>query len=222
MEIKAVTGQALLDALPEIADLRLEIFREFPYLYDGDAESEAEYLKTYAQAEGGFVALALAGGQMVGAATALPLGQEVPELQQPFRDSPEFNVSDVLYIGEVLLRPGYRGKGAGGQLLRLCEAHAAQLGLGTAAFAVVVRPEDHPKKPADYQGNGAIWQKRGYTERPDLTGALTWKKVGENQETTKAMRFWVKNLHAAALDTEELSHAAESDFPLPENAAASE
>ena len=35
----------------EIAKLRIEIFRDFPYLYDGDFEYEKKYLKVYEESQ---------------------------------------------------------------------------------------------------------------------------------------------------------------------------
>ena len=44
------TGAAIAVALDSLASLRLEIFREYPYLYDGCREDELAYLKSYAEA----------------------------------------------------------------------------------------------------------------------------------------------------------------------------
>ena len=33
----------------ELAALRIEVFRDFPYLYEGSLEYEKEYLNTYSQ-----------------------------------------------------------------------------------------------------------------------------------------------------------------------------
>ena len=45
--------------LGEVARLRLSLFREFPYLYDGTEEAEADHLQTYVQAPGALLVLAL-------------------------------------------------------------------------------------------------------------------------------------------------------------------
>ncbi|UTA50179.1 hypothetical protein MSS93_10440 [Deinococcus radiodurans] len=44
--------------LGEVARLRLSLFREFPYLYDGTEEAEAAHLQTYVQAPGALLVLA--------------------------------------------------------------------------------------------------------------------------------------------------------------------
>ena len=36
LRIERLSGDALLQYLPELARLRITVFRAFPYLYDGD------------------------------------------------------------------------------------------------------------------------------------------------------------------------------------------
>lgn len=191
LSVTPVTGTALLAAIPDLARLRMQVFREFPYLYDGDADYEAEYLRIYAEAPGALVALAREGEKIVGASTAIPLTQETPDIQRPFVNSSEFDVQDILYLGESVLLPEYRGQGLGHKFFDVREAHAAALGLGVTTFCAVVRPDTHPQRPQPYRTHHAFWAARGYQERPDLTTELSWKDLGEVAETPKPMRFWV-------------------------------
>lgn len=192
LSVTPVTGAALLAAIPNLARLRMTVFREFPYLYDGDPDYEAEYLRTYAEAPGALVALARDGEKIVGASTALPLTQETPDIQRPFLDNPEFDVQDILYLGESVLLPEYRGQGLGHKFFDVREAHAAALGLSVTTFCAVQRSETHSKRPQPYRTHHAFWAARGYQERPDLSTELRWKDLGEATETPKPMRFWVR------------------------------
>ena len=47
VKVKALSGEALEAALPDLARLRIEVFRAFPYLYDGDEAYEQHYLRSY-------------------------------------------------------------------------------------------------------------------------------------------------------------------------------
>jgi hypothetical protein len=47
--IKSFKGNAILPYLDDVALLRIEIFCDYPYLYEGDMEYESNYLKTYAE-----------------------------------------------------------------------------------------------------------------------------------------------------------------------------
>ena len=61
---------AHLDAL---AALRVRVFREYPYRYEGSPGYEREYLAHYAGSSDAVVVLAESDGRIVGASTGLPL-----------------------------------------------------------------------------------------------------------------------------------------------------
>ena len=193
-QTRSLTFDVLQDdfgpALDEVARLRLELFREFPFLYEGTAESEAEYLRTYALAPGALLVLARDGERVVGACTAVPLEHEVEELQAPFRAA-GLDPAQVLYIGEALLETEYQSRGLGGELLDRAEAQAAALNLPLIAAAMVQRPADHPLMPAGWRSPRKFVERRGYVMRPELDTTLTWQEVGEAQPSPKPMRFWV-------------------------------
>ena len=42
IDVRRLTGEALGAALDDVARLRIEVFRAFPYLYDGDAEYDVD------------------------------------------------------------------------------------------------------------------------------------------------------------------------------------
>ncbi len=44
----------------------IEVFRAFPYLYEGSAEYERKYLSTYARSPGSIFVLAFDGDEVVG------------------------------------------------------------------------------------------------------------------------------------------------------------
>ena len=48
--LESLHGPDIEPYLDDIARLRIRVFREWPYLYEGDAAYEADYLRTYTQA----------------------------------------------------------------------------------------------------------------------------------------------------------------------------
>lgn len=84
--IKTLTGQdaELHEYLLDLAHLRIEVFREFPYLYNGNLDYEKNYLATYLQCPQSVVLLALNGAEVIGASTGIPLTEENKDFQQPF------------------------------------------------------------------------------------------------------------------------------------------
>ena len=59
--VKSVTGQEIFAILPDLARLRMTVFRDWPYLYDGTLEYEEKYLANFAKAKGAVVICAYDG-----------------------------------------------------------------------------------------------------------------------------------------------------------------
>lgn len=194
MRIERLTGEALRAALPQLAALRTRVFREWPYLYDGSEDYERRYLATYAESEGSVIVGAFDGERAIGAATALPLEHEPPNVTDPFR-AQRFAVERIFYFGESVLLPEYRGRGIGVAFFAEREAHARALGrFDKACFCAVVRAPDDPRRPPDYTPLDAFWRKRGYEPVPGLTCQFSWKEIGEAAESPKTMQFWMRDL----------------------------
>jgi GNAT superfamily N-acetyltransferase len=196
--VEPVTGAALRDALPALARLRIAVFREWPYLYDGTVEYEQKYLPRFAEAQGAVFVVARDGAEIVGGATGAPLGSHTEEFV-PLFAARGFDPDHIFYFGESVLMPGYRGQGLGHAFFDHRETHARQgAGIGGSythtTFCAVIRRDDHPLKPADYRPLDAFWRKRGYTKVEGLIGTYTWKDIDQPVETAKPMQFWIKPL----------------------------
>jgi hypothetical protein len=59
-------------------------------------------------------------------------------------------------------------------------------------FCGAQRPDDHPRKPMEYQPLDTVWQHFGYRPRGDLICHFSWLDLGEDTETEKPMMFWEK------------------------------
>ena len=193
VEIRTLSGREAQAYLQELARLRIAVFREFPYLYDGDMAYEEEYLHTFFQAPDSVLVVVLDGGAVVGASTGLPLEQETANIQQPFLEQ-GLEVGRIFYCGESVLLPEYRGRGIGVRFFEERERWARRLErFDTLAFCAVVRPEDHPRRPADYVPLDAFWRRRGF-ERTELYCYISWRDLDETGESPKALRCWMKGL----------------------------
>ena len=186
-------GQAITPHLDALARLRIRVFRDFPYLYDGDFDYEANYLRRYAGCPDSLFVLAFDGDDLVGAATGMPLIDDVEEFRAPFERA-GIDPATVFYYGESVLLPEYRGRGIGKAFMAERERHAAGQGLATVAFCAVERPEEHPLRPADYVSLHGFWRLQGYERHPELATTFRWKDIGEPEETDKPMVFWLKSL----------------------------
>jgi len=192
--LRTVSGQALRAHLDDLASLRIAVFREWPYLYDGDEAYERRYIARYAEARGAAAVIACDGERVVGVSTCLPLAEEDEEISAPFRDA-GWDLASVFYFGESVLLPRYRGSGIGVAFFREREAWAKRFpGIAWAAFCAVERDPADPRRPPGYVPLDGFWRNRGYEKRPDLACTLEWREIGAAEEIPHRLCFWLKRL----------------------------
>ncbi|NID09957.1 GNAT family N-acetyltransferase [Fibrivirga algicola] len=194
MTCKHYIGSEIREAFDGLAQLRIAVFREFPYLYEGSIEYEKTYLNTYAESERAMLFAVYDSDRMVGGTTCLPLLDETAEVQRPFSRE-GYDLSTIFYFGESLLLPAYRGRGLGHRFFDEREAHVRTFGTYlTTTFCAVQRPADHPLRPADYRPLDAFWQQRGYQLNPALQTTFSWPDLGEVTDSGKVMQFYTRAL----------------------------
>lgn len=192
IETRVLTGEAVAAVLDDLARLRITVFRDWPYLYDGDPDYERDYLKAY-QSPGAVVVAAYDGARMVGASTGAPMEDHAEDFAAAFAIRPE-PLEQIFYCAESVLLPDCRGHGLGHAFFDGREAQARALGRRYSAFCSVMRPKDHPARPANYRPLDGFWQKRGYAELPGVIAEFDWKDIGEDHATRKPLQFWMKTL----------------------------
>ena len=194
IDVRSVTGDDILTVLPDLARLRIAVFRDWPYLYDGTLEYEEEYLDKIAKAKGAVCVIARDGDLIVGASTGAPMIEHADEFGDPFTKA-GYDISKIFYCGESVLLKSHRGHGLGHIFFEKREEQAHKLGGFThSTFCRVIRPDDHPLKPADYIPLDKFWTKRGYAPVEGLTATYSWKDIDQNDETVHHMQFWMKKL----------------------------
>lgn len=194
IRIEPLTGPRLPSAIEALARLRITVFRDWPYLYDGSMAYERQYLQALAEAPHAVVVAAYDADDMIGAATGSALAGHAEEFAGPLRHH-GFDVDRMFYCGESVLLPAYRGRGLGHAFFDGREAHALVSGpFSHATFCAVVRPDDHPLRPRAYAPLDSFWRKRGYEKVDGLIGSYSWKDLDQPGETSKPMQYWMKAL----------------------------
>ncbi|WP_043526588.1 GNAT family N-acetyltransferase [Litchfieldella xinjiangensis] len=193
LRVFACQGQHIAPYLDDLAQLRIEVFRDYPYLYDGSYDYETDYLRRYAECPRSLFVLAVQGEQVVGAATGMPLADEVEAFRTPFEQA-GYAIDSIFYYGESVLQRDQRGQGIGKAFMAERERHARGEGFDTVAFCAVQRPDDHPRRPVGYQPLDGFWHAQGYRRVPALQTRFAWKDLDDTHETYKPMMFWLKEL----------------------------
>ncbi|MDQ2089934.1 GNAT family N-acetyltransferase [Marimonas arenosa] len=193
IRVAALTGAALEAALDDVARLRIAVFRDWPYLYDGDLAYERDYLQSYRASHGAIVVGAFDGNGLIGAATGTPMTDHADEFAAAFSDT-GLDLGDIFYCAESVLLPAYRGRGLGHAFFDHREAHARAQGFTKCAFCGVVRPDDHPLRPATYRSLDAFWRKRGYRKLPGAIAHFRWKDIDQAGVADHPLQFWIRDL----------------------------
>lgn len=193
MQVRALTGAAIADILPDLARLRITVFRDWPYLYEGSAEYEERYLQVYIEAPGAVVVAAFEDKTLIGAATGCPLLSHYDDFSAALSGT-DLPLASTFYCAESVLLPAYRGRGLGHAFFDGREAQAHNLGCSHSAFCAVIRPEDHPLKPDGYRKLDPFWRKRGYAPLRGGVAQFDWQDVDQSAETTHQLQFWSKPL----------------------------
>lgn len=192
-KLRTLTGAALDAALDDVAALRINVFRDWPYLYDGSLDYERRYLETYRNSAGAILVGAFDGETLVGAATGTPMEDHATEFASAFA-AVDIPLNQIFYCAESVLLPAYRGQGIGHGFFDLREAHARAIGRSHMAFCAVMRPDDHPLRPADARSNAAFWRGRGYAPLQGVVAEFDWTDVGQTTPSRKPLQVWMRLL----------------------------
>ena len=172
----------------------MTVFREYPYLYDGSEAYEAEHLRAYTSSGEAIAVLARDGDAIVGASTGIPLAAECEAFMRPF-EKLGLDPATVFYCGESVLLPAWRGRGIYRGFFEAREAYARELGgMSWISFCGVVRPENHPLRPALWEPLDAVWRHFGYAPEPKLQTSYAWKDIDQPASCEHPMQFWLKPL----------------------------
>jgi len=186
-------GEEAIPYLQAMAELRMKIFHEFPYLYEGDWEAEKDYVQTQLRCPDSIYVIAFDGDEVVGASAALPLCYETEAVQKPFLEQ-HWDIQDVFYLAESVLDKRYRGQGLYREFFQNREQAAREYGCHWAAFCCVERQTNDPRRPYQYHPLDKVWRHFGYRKDCSLKTAFVWREIDEEQPTPKPMVFWTKKL----------------------------
>lgn len=189
--MEVLKGNEIKNYIDELGRFRIEIFKEFPYLYEGNMEYERKYLSRYTESSESILILMKDTRGLIGACTGIPLQDEDTEFVRPFQ---KIDIEEIFYIGEVMVRAGSRGKGLGTELLSKMLDLITRSRFKTVCFYTVDRRINHPLRPYNYKSSERLWKRFGFVMDPEKLVHFRWKDLGNSTETDKPMNVWIKRL----------------------------
>ncbi len=191
--IRLLKGKEIQRHLPNVANLRLRVFKEYPYLLDGDLKEALEYLSLYATAKSSLLVTATSNNELVGTVAGVPLNATAAIIQKTFVDNHQ-NLEQWFYIDEIVIAPQWRNRGLSRVFLHALEDHAKESGYRFTTFCVIRRPPTHPLRPRGFVPLNESFAESGYERLPDLALELNWVDIGDGRPSAKKMDFWYKDL----------------------------
>jgi len=190
----SLTGKDISPYVEALGQLRIEVFAEWPYLYEGDLDYEKNYLQTYVRSSHSFIYLLLDKKRVVGATTAILLKDETDEFKTPFVQK-NYDINSIVYFGESLLLSEYRGLGYGKIFMQKRIEFAKTFPqVKTVAFCAVQRDHKDPRHPQGYRPLNSFWTQIGFHPVEGLIAQYTWQDIGDSKPTKKPLKFWLKTI----------------------------
>ena len=193
IEIKVIQGMDARQYLNDIAEMRIVMFKEFPYLYDGSIEDERQYLEGYFKSETSTIILVFDGDEVVAFSSVISLADEMDEIKQPFIDK-GLPLDEYAYIGEMMIKPEYRQQGLLYRLKEKQEAIIREHRYQNVIFMTVYRDQDHIARPHNYKDPAIVWRHFGYEILPNMRIEMPWQRVDTGKEEMNYLDVWYKKL----------------------------
>lgn len=195
--IKVAKGSHINTHFDQLAQLRIDIFHEYPYLYEGDLDYEKKYLQIYSSCDKAIMLYFENNNAIQGACTCIPMHEETQEFIDPIIKHTDINIDQAFYIGEILVRKEFRGIKLGKKLMEhaivYIKTHFPQY--HNIILCTVEREDRQDKKPVNYLKPDYFWRKYGFEKIPSLSMELEWRDIGDKEETSKKMSYWIKKLY---------------------------
>jgi len=174
--IKIFTKEDVKPFLPFIAQLRINIFRDYPYLYEGNLKEEMDDLEHCSQLIDNALAIAFHQDTPVGFLYGIPLIEFSSHFENPVIDlfkEKELTPETCYYFADIIILPEHRGNNLSKKLFNALETYAQERGYHSASF-ITESHESHPLKPLNYKQLEPLWYSLQY-KKTGLTSYGSWQ-----------------------------------------------
>ena len=195
---KISKGNELEELIPEIAKARLELFKEFPYLYEGTYENELKYLTDFVKNPKSIILTAHEADKLIAfvTATAVESGFDLTEAIKDLMQKEDIDTSKYFYISEMMVYPEFRSFELQNKLKKDIENYAKENSYTKVCFLSVFRENDHPLRPEGYKEISRLW-KFNKNHKTDISTEFEWNTVQKDSESklmNNRLDLWEKKL----------------------------
>lgn len=190
------TGDEARSYALQIATIRLELFRDFPYLYVGTIEDEYEYLSMYFNSRSSHLVLGFnSQNQLICYSSSIAVDDCTDDIKTP---SMSLGYKKILYIGEVMIRPEYRLRGLSRHCMNYHDRKAREGGYDAVMLMSIDRPYDHPYTPAGYRSLDSLWIKYGYQRVTSASIVQSWRQIDTDGSVLHQLGLWIKPISSTS------------------------
>lgn len=189
LTLSTLSGSEARKYFQQIASMRINMFKGYPYFYEGSFDCEKEYLESYFNSTHSKVLLVLKDEQIVGFSTSIPL-KEMEVVRSAFSKK-QIDTSQYLYIGETLIEEPFRTPELLRKISEFHEAQAKNTGYSRLVCMVVKRDHSHPLRPANYRALEPV-QDLGYKLLEEIEVKQKWERTDTHQREENCLDIWTK------------------------------
>lgn len=197
-EIKIFTGESLENLRSFVVNLRITIFKEYPYLYEGNVKEENAYFDWFSKLPNTAIAVAYLDAKPIGFTS----GTSFVDFDEHFQGSVDIftkaklEAKNYYYFPEILILPEHDNDLINYRLFEALENHAKKLNYKSGCF-VTEEHESHPLKPQDYKPLDYLWHLLDYTKSALIIN-FSWSTIQadkSSKDKKHALIYWLKKLN---------------------------
>lgn len=189
IKIETFRGAEIAPHIKEVIKLCDSIYREYPYLYNGDDAEYTAYIESYSQSNDAITCLAFDGKNAVGLAIGIPMSKTRDLYKQTLMEH-GIDLDKMFYLGEFGVKSEYRNNGIEEKMYLEIENFAKQAG----SFNMIGLWEIQGAKTPSEISKDEFWKKMGFMRRPDLHFDILWTNIGDSKESTHLAVYSIKKI----------------------------
>ena len=197
LRIESLSGSAATAKLGEWARLRIEIFSEYPYLYEGATKGEQAYLSTYLRTPRARILGLFEGAHVGGMATMAPL-DACEDFAEDVVKATGLAPKTCLYVGDIIFEPRYRGRGLFNVCFNAAEDWGRAHGFSHIVAAAIRTSPTDAGRPQDYRPIAGLFARVGLEKLSGVSMTATYPSTLSHRPEPHVLEYWHKVIEKKA------------------------